>query len=99
MFNFNKDKTKYGLLPLNKGSNSETSHIFVNGFMSDEKEEYKAIDWQNGLERFIKPSDKKFIYKWESSFDYSKLKNHIPFKNGFKYEMKKGRHYTFLFFF
>ena len=43
MFNFNKDKTKYGLLPLNKGSNSETSHIFVNGFMSDEKEDYKAI--------------------------------------------------------
>ena len=92
MFNFNKDKTKYELLPLNKGSNSETSHIFVNGFMSDEKEEYKAIDWQNGLERFIKSSDKKFIYKWESSFDYSKLKNHIPFKNGFKHEMKKIKH-------
>ena len=92
MFNFNKDKTKYGLLPLNKGSNSETSHIFVNGFMSDEKEDYKAIDWQNGLEKFISSTDKKFIYKWESSFDYSKLKNHIPFKNGFKHEIKKFKH-------
>jgi hypothetical protein len=47
------DKTKYGLLPLYESSNSKVSHIFVNGFMSDEKEDYKAIDWQNGLEKFI----------------------------------------------
>ena len=86
------DKTKYGLLPLYEGSNSKVSHIFVNGFMSDEKEDYKAIDWQNGLEKFISSTDKKFIYKWESSFDYSKLKNHIPFKNGFKHEIKKFKH-------
>ena len=92
MLKFTNDKTKYGLLPLYEGSNSKVSHIFINGFMSDEKEEYKAIDWQNGLEKFINPSDKKFIYKWESSFDYSKLKNHIPFKNGFKHEMKKFKH-------
>ena len=79
MFNFNKDKTKYGLLPLNKGSNSETSHIFVNGFMSDEKEDYKAIDWQNGLEKFISSTDKKFIYKLISFFIYIHIMKFFEF--------------------
>ena len=63
MLKFTIDKTKYGLVPLYEGSNSKVSHIFINGFMSNEKEDYKAIDWQNGLEKFINPSDKKFIYK------------------------------------
>ncbi len=94
MLKFTKDKTQYGLLPLNKGSNSKVSHIFVNGFMSDEKEDYQASDWQKGLEKFINTSDKRFIYQWDSSFDYFKFENHIPFKNGFKNELKKIKHFV-----
>lgn len=94
MLKFTKDKTQYGLLPLNEGSNSKTTHIFINGFMSDEKEDYQASDWQKGLEKFINTSDKRFIYQWDSSFDYFKFENHIPFKNGFKNELKKIKHFV-----
>lgn len=92
MLKFTNNKTKYGLFPLYEGSNSEVSHVFIDGFMSDEIEYHEAKDWLNGLKDFINFSDKKFIYKWESGFDYSKSENHIPFKNGFKHEMKKIKH-------
>lgn len=86
------NKTEYGLLPLNKGSNSKVNHIFINGFMTDEDADVLACDWQSGLKDFVKPSDNQYIFRWESSFDYLKLRNHIPFKNGFKNEMKKIKH-------
>ena len=92
MLKFTKDKREYGLLPLFKGNNPKINHIFINGFMSDEIEDCKANDWLNGLEKFIDSSDNKFIYSWECSVDYGNLKNHIPFINGFRNEMKKIKH-------
>ena len=48
--------TNYGLIPLKKSSNSNATHIFVNGFMSDHIEEIKALDWQKGIKKYTNPS-------------------------------------------
>jgi hypothetical protein len=92
MLKFTNDKTQYGLLPLIKSSNPNISHIFINGFMSDEIEDYKAKDWQNGLKDILNKDEQKFIFKWESGLDYSKFKNHLPFQNGLEFELKRINH-------
>ncbi len=92
MLNFSKDKTEYGLLPLLKSSNSAVIHIFVNGFMSDEIKDYKAKDWQDGFKNILNKDEQKFIFKWESGLDYSSFRNHIPFKNGLEFELKRVKY-------
>lgn len=92
MLKFIKDKIQYELLPLDKGSNSRVIHIFVNGFMSDEIEDYEAKDWQNGLKEILNQDEQKFIFKWESGLDYSKFTNHFSFKNGLEFELKRIKH-------
>ncbi len=44
-----------GLICLNNANKNNSCHLFINGFMSDELEDYKAKDWQDGLKdiRFI----------------------------------------------
>lgn len=54
--------------------------------------DYKAIDLLNGLKDILDPIEQKFIFKWESSLDYSSFRNHIPFKNGLEFELKKIKH-------
>lgn len=80
------------LVLLNGNSKFQEIHIVINGFMSDEKEDYEAKDWKNGLKNILDKDEQKYIFKWESGLDYSKLRNHLPFKNGFKHEMKKIKH-------
>lgn len=92
MLKFTKDKIKYGLLSLNKGSNPKVNHIFINGFMSDETEDSKAKDWQDGLKNILNKDEQRFIFKWESGLDYSSSRNHIPFKNGLEFELKRIKH-------
>jgi len=84
------------MLKMLVGSNSiKTSnsiHILINGFMSDEKEDYEAKDWKNGLKNILDKDEQKYIFKWESGLDYSKLTNHIPFKNGLDFEIKRVKY-------
>ena len=80
------------LVLLNVNIQSQEIHIFINGFMSDEPEGYKAKDWQDGLKVILNQDEQKFIFKWESGLDYSSLRNHIPFKNGLDFELKRIKH-------
>ena len=80
------------LILLNVNIQSQEIHIFINGFMSDELEDYKAKDWQDGLKDILNQDEQKFIFKWESGLDYSSLRNHIPFKNGLDFELKRIKH-------
>ena len=81
-----------GLICLNNANKNNSSHLFINGFMSDELEDYKAKDWQDGLKDILNQDEQKFIFKWESGLDYSSLRNHIPFKNGLDFELKRIKH-------
>ncbi|WP_151950534.1 hypothetical protein [Aliarcobacter butzleri] len=60
--------------------------------MSDEKEDYEAKDWKNGLKNILDKDEQKYIFKWDSGLDYSKLRNHRPFKNGLDFEIKRVKH-------
>lgn len=85
----NKINVIVHLILLNVNIQSQEIHIFINGFMSDELEDYKAKDWQDGLKDILNQDEQKFIFKWESGLDYSSLRNHIPFKNGLDFELKR----------
>lgn len=80
------------LILLNVHIKSAEIHIFINGFMSDEVEDYKAKNWQNGLKDILNQDEQTFIFKWESGLDYSSLRNHITFKNGLDFELKRIKH-------
>ena len=80
------------LISLNTNNKSNSTHIFINGFMSDELDDYKAKDWQDGLKDILNSDEQKFIFKWESGLDYSSFRNHIPFKNGLEFELKRVKH-------
>lgn len=69
------------LICLNNANKNNSSHLFINGFMSDELEDYKAKDWQDGLKDILNQDEQKFIFKWESGLDYSSLRNHLTFSN------------------
>ena len=86
------NKFDCGLICLNNANKNNSSHLFINGFMSDELEDYKAKDWQDGLKDILNQDEQKFIFKWESGLDYSSLRNHIPFKNGLDFELKRIKH-------
>ena len=60
--------------------------------MSDELEDYKAKDWQDGLKDILNQDEQKFIFKWESGLDYSSLRNHKTKKNGLDFELKRIKH-------
>lgn len=86
-----KKLDKYGLIPL-KNNNihlSNSVHIFVNGFMSDEDDESLFLEWLEGFKYIIPPSDKLYLFRWDSGLDYTKIKNHLPFNNGIKQDLKK----------
>ncbi|MCG3650978.1 TMCO4 family protein [Aliarcobacter butzleri] len=80
------------LVLLNGNSKFQEIHIVINGFMSDEKEDYEAKDWKNGLKNILDKDEQKYIFKWDSGLDYSKLRNHRPFKNGLDFEIKRVKH-------
>ena len=85
-----KTPNNYGLIPLKKSSNSNTTHIFVNGFMSDHIEEIKALDWQKGIKKYTNPSDCKYIFHWDSGLDYTRFKTYLPFSNGILSELERA---------
>ena len=85
-----KTQTNYGLIPLKKSSNSNATHIFVNGFMSDHIEEIKALDWQKGIKKYTNPSDCKYIFHWDSGLDYTRFKTYLPFSNGILSELERA---------
>ena len=70
----------YGLIPLKCNNNYEKIHIFINGFMTDEEPNPLDDDWLKSLEHLIGSKDNVYLYRWESGFDYLKMKNHFTFK-------------------
>lgn len=93
-----QNKYKYKLIPL-KNNNADllgNVHIFVNGFMSDEDDESLFVEWMEGFKYIISPSDKLYLFRWDSGLDYTKIKNHIPFNNGVKQDLKKFVNFSVL---
>lgn len=74
------DKSQYGLEQLNSANDSDIIHIFINGFMSDEKDDNLCQEWINSTKYIINENDMKYVYTWDSGMDYTKLNNYNPFK-------------------
>ena len=49
---------------MNSNKLSNSIHILINGFMSDEKEDYEAKDWKNGLKNILDKDEQKYIFKF-----------------------------------